>query len=134
MREDRCMAATTLTLADIRIRDPFLVTDAQAGRYVLFGTTDPEPWSGPGVGFDAYVSDDLETYQRRGAKQKGSLRRLMREAQPFLVAVRLQRKNELMDKGVIQPLIDDVVWRWTGDYDEKLGIQDHRIDVGSMIL
>jgi arabinan endo-1,5-alpha-L-arabinosidase len=44
-------------LEDIQIRDPFvLVAD---GRYHLFGSTDPNIWSGPATGFDTYVSDDL---------------------------------------------------------------------------
>ncbi|CAN5784237.1 glycoside hydrolase family 43 protein [soil metagenome] len=45
---------------DIRIRDPFVLVDG--GRYWLYGTTDASCWEGPGVGFDAYVSDDLERW------------------------------------------------------------------------
>ena len=47
-------------LNDLRIRDPYVLADAGSGSYLLYGTTDPDPWSGPGVGFDAYRSDDLE--------------------------------------------------------------------------
>lgn len=49
-------------LADIRLRDPFILVDDAAGRYVLYGTSDPEPWSGAGTGFDCWVSVDLETW------------------------------------------------------------------------
>ncbi|NKF31022.1 family 43 glycosylhydrolase, partial [Pseudomonas sp. BGM005] len=52
-----------LTLADIRIRDPYLFTDTEKGEYLLFGSTDPDVWNGPGVGFDCYRSTDLETWQ-----------------------------------------------------------------------
>lgn len=53
---------TTHRLDEIRIRDPFVLTLRQEGRYVLFGTTDPHPWEGPGVGFDCYESTDLLTW------------------------------------------------------------------------
>ncbi len=46
-------------LCDIQIRDPFVLPVASLGEYFLFGTTDQNPWSGPGVGFDAYRSRDL---------------------------------------------------------------------------
>lgn len=49
-----------LRLSDLRIRDPYVLADAISGTYFLYGTTDQEPWSGPGVGFDAYRSSDLE--------------------------------------------------------------------------
>jgi hypothetical protein len=49
--------------ADLRIRDPFVLTDARARRYYLYGSTDPNTWDGPGTGFDAYVSDDLATWR-----------------------------------------------------------------------
>jgi arabinan endo-1,5-alpha-L-arabinosidase len=48
--------------AEIRMRDPFVVTQPEEGRYLLFGTTDPDCWKGPGIGFDAYVSRDLEDW------------------------------------------------------------------------
>lgn len=54
---------TTHTLEDIRIRDPFVLTVPEESRYVLFGTTDPHPWEGPGVGFDCYESTDLVTWR-----------------------------------------------------------------------
>ena len=48
---------------DIRIRDPYVLTDTDAGRYYLYGTTDENPWSGPGQGFSAYVSTNLADWQ-----------------------------------------------------------------------
>jgi arabinan endo-1,5-alpha-L-arabinosidase len=45
---------------DIRIRDPFVLPDPDRRAYLLFGTTDPDPWKGPGVGFDVYTGSDLE--------------------------------------------------------------------------
>ena len=46
-------------LDDIQIRDPFVLFDANTGRYHLFGSTDENIWSGPATGFDTYWSDDL---------------------------------------------------------------------------
>ncbi len=46
-------------LTDIQIRDPFIVPIPEEGVYYLYGTTDTNAWSGPGGGFDAYVSRDL---------------------------------------------------------------------------
>lgn len=47
--------------SELRIRDPYIVEHGD--RYLLFGTTDPSPWQGPGVGFDRYESDDLERWR-----------------------------------------------------------------------
>lgn len=49
------------TLDEIRIRDPYVLR-LDDGRYVLCGTTDPNPWSGPGTGFDCYTSTDLDRW------------------------------------------------------------------------
>ena len=48
-----------MKLADIQMRDPFVLPLPQEGRYLLFGTTDKNIWSGPGTGFDCYSSRDL---------------------------------------------------------------------------
>ncbi|MDR0417216.1 MAG: glycoside hydrolase family 43 protein [Propionibacteriaceae bacterium] len=41
-------------LDQIQLRDPFVLPDGDG--YCLFGSTDPDVWQGPGVGFDAYRS------------------------------------------------------------------------------
>lgn len=46
----------------IRIRDPFLVPVPETKTYYLFGTTDSDPWNGPGEGFLVYASRDLENW------------------------------------------------------------------------
>ncbi|WP_345751118.1 glycoside hydrolase family 43 protein [Microbacterium rhizophilus] len=51
-----------MRLDDIQIRDPFVLFDADADRYHLFGSTDANIWSGPATGFDTYWSDDLEEW------------------------------------------------------------------------
>lgn len=51
-----------LATEEIRIRDPFVVTDREKQRYYLFGTTDPMPWKGPGEGFLVYESRDLKNW------------------------------------------------------------------------
>jgi hypothetical protein len=51
-----------MRLDDIQIRDPFVLFDADTGRYHLFGSTDADIWSGPATGFDTYWSGDLEDW------------------------------------------------------------------------
>ena len=48
---------------DIHIRDPFVVPVPEEGYYYLFGTTDPDCWNPPGIGFDCYRSRDLEDWE-----------------------------------------------------------------------
>jgi hypothetical protein len=45
-----------INIRDIQIRDPFVYCDRIAGKYYMYGTTDTNCWSGPGVGFDGYGS------------------------------------------------------------------------------
>lgn len=46
---------------DIRVRDPYIVP--YEGKYYLFGTTDSDPWNGPGEGFQVYVSEDMANWE-----------------------------------------------------------------------
>ncbi|OZB98693.1 glycoside hydrolase family 43 protein [Paenibacillus sp. XY044] len=46
---------------EIQIRDPFVLPVHEEDRYYLYGSTDVNIW-GPGTGFDAYVSKDLEDW------------------------------------------------------------------------
>ena len=48
--------------SDIHIRDPYILPLADERRYLLFGTTGRNAWSGPGLGFDCYESRDLENW------------------------------------------------------------------------
>ena len=50
-----------LSLADIQIRDPFVLVDG--GTYHLYGSTDRNIWFGPGTGFDTYRSADLVSWE-----------------------------------------------------------------------
>ncbi|GIF23049.1 glycosyl hydrolase family 43 [Paractinoplanes tereljensis] len=43
------------------MRDPFIL-EASPGKFVLYGTTDPNLWGGPATGFDCFISDDLESW------------------------------------------------------------------------
>lgn len=52
-----------LTLADIQMRDPFLVTVDDEQAYYLIGSTDTDIWNPPGTGFDCYRSTDLVNWQ-----------------------------------------------------------------------
>ncbi len=52
-----------MKLADINIRDPFIVPEN--GKYYMYGTRGKGCWTGekaPGMGFDVYVSEDLENW------------------------------------------------------------------------
>jgi len=49
--------------SQIQIRDPFVLLEEKSGWYYLFGTTDPDCWKGPGVGFDCYRGRDLEEWE-----------------------------------------------------------------------
>jgi len=51
-----------MLLSEIQIRDPYIVTDKEAGAYYLFGSTDRDIWN-EGTGFDAYVSRDLKYWE-----------------------------------------------------------------------
>lgn len=53
----------SLRLADIQMRDPFLVTAVDEQAYYLIGSTDADIWNPPGTGFDCYRSTDLETWE-----------------------------------------------------------------------
>lgn len=46
----------------IQIRDPFIVANIEDKKYYMFGTTDNAPWSHQGVGFDVYISSNLEDF------------------------------------------------------------------------
>jgi len=47
----------------IAIRDPFVLAVPEEETYYLYGTTDPDPWKQSGIGFDAYMSADLEDWR-----------------------------------------------------------------------
>ena len=52
-----------MTLSDIHLRDPFILPHRPSATYYLYGTTDQDPWKGPGTGFDVHYSADLENWQ-----------------------------------------------------------------------
>jgi len=49
-------------LDEIPLRDPFILADPSAQGYFLYGTTDPDPWNPPGIGFEVYFSQDLSMW------------------------------------------------------------------------
>lgn len=53
----------TLKLSDIHIRDPFVVSVASEKLYYMYGTMGEYAWTESAVGFDCYVSADLETWE-----------------------------------------------------------------------
>lgn len=52
-----------MNTSEIQIRDPFVVVIPDERIYYLFGSTDPNIWTGPGVGFDCYRSTDLHDWE-----------------------------------------------------------------------
>lgn len=53
----------SLTLADIQMRDPYLVTVDDEQAYYLIGSTDADIWQPPATGFDCYRSTDLAHWE-----------------------------------------------------------------------
>lgn len=51
-----------MKLADIQIRDPFIVPKQDEQKYYMYGSTDKDIWR-EGNGFNLYVSDDLENWE-----------------------------------------------------------------------
>ena len=49
--------------SNIHIRDPFVVPMPEERKYYIYGTTDPDCWRPPGIGFDAYSSKNLEDWE-----------------------------------------------------------------------
>jgi len=49
-------------LSDINIRDPFVLSVPSDGKYYLYGTMGAYTWSESAVGFDCYISTDLENW------------------------------------------------------------------------
>ncbi len=45
------------------MRDPFVVPVEAEGVYYLYGTTDPDVWNPPAVGFDTYRGSDLRRWE-----------------------------------------------------------------------
>jgi len=52
----------SINIRDIQIRDPFILNDKENNEFVLYGTTDKDPWN-TGEGFLAYRSHDLEVWK-----------------------------------------------------------------------
>ncbi len=52
-----------MKLSDIHIRDPFVLSASSERRYYLYGTTGEYAWTESAVGFDCYVSADLQTWE-----------------------------------------------------------------------
>jgi beta-xylosidase len=50
-------------LSSIHLRDPFLLPVPDEGVTYLFGSTDPDPWNPPGLGFDCWRSADLVEWE-----------------------------------------------------------------------
>lgn len=72
-----------------------------------------------------------DVYDSIALHQRGvnvPLRKLMRDAQPWLVSCRYHEKERLLDQGMIVELASDIVWEWRGGYDPNLGITDQRLD------
>ena len=62
-RSDPVGTAGARRLDQLHLRDPFVLVEREAQRYWLYGTTDANPWQGPGTGFDAWWSIDLDSWQ-----------------------------------------------------------------------
>ena len=62
---------------DIRIRDPFILTDHEAGCYYMYGTTALEPGTlHAGPRFSVYKSYDLDSFEEAKEIFYGKMRLL----------------------------------------------------------
>jgi arabinan endo-1,5-alpha-L-arabinosidase len=52
-----------MKLSDIHIRDPFVLPAPSERRYYLYGTMGQYTWTESALGFDCYMSTDLETWE-----------------------------------------------------------------------
>ncbi len=52
-----------MRLSEIHLRDPFILPVPSEGRYYLYGTMGEYAWTRTAVGFDGYVSTDLQTWE-----------------------------------------------------------------------
>ena len=52
-----------MILSDIHIRDPFVLPVSSERRYYLYGTMGEYAWTESAVGFDCYISADLQTWE-----------------------------------------------------------------------
>ena len=52
-----------MKLSEIHIRDPFVLPVSSEQRYYLYGTMGAYAWTESGLGFDGYVSADLQTWE-----------------------------------------------------------------------
>lgn len=51
------------TNEQIQMRDPFVLRHDDEGEYYLYGSTDPDIWYSPGIGFDVYRGKDLVNWE-----------------------------------------------------------------------
>src|SRR5512146_2537522 len=52
-----------MNLSDIHIRDPFVLPVPAERRYYLYGTMGEYTWSEHALGFDGYISADLQDWE-----------------------------------------------------------------------
>jgi arabinan endo-1,5-alpha-L-arabinosidase len=58
----RTLSAQKQKLSDIHLRDPYILADRNFKKYYLYGSIGQNVWKGKAIGFDVYVSDDLEDW------------------------------------------------------------------------
>jgi hypothetical protein len=51
-----------MLLSEIQLCDPFVLPFPEERCYYLFGSTDEDIWTDPGIGFDCYRSTDLREW------------------------------------------------------------------------
>jgi CRISPR-associated endonuclease/helicase Cas3 len=56
-----------------------------------------------------------------------SLRKLMRDVQPWIVMCRNWHRGRYEEQGTIGEVVPGILWEWQDDYDARLGITDQRL-------
>ena len=66
---------SVMKTSDIHIRDPYILPLPDEGRYLLFGTTGKNAWSGPGLGFRHCRAQPLRPHLAALFRSPGDLQR-----------------------------------------------------------
>lgn len=95
------------------------------------------------VPYPANVKDKVQTDRWNKARaalmqyQPGrgpSLRKLMRDVQPWIVMCRNWDRARYEEQGTVVELVLGILWEWRGGYDAQLGITDQRLAPENLML
>jgi CRISPR-associated endonuclease/helicase Cas3 len=95
------------------------------------------------VPYPAKVKDKVQTDQWNDARESlvryqpgrgPSLRKLMRDVQPWIVTCRNWHRERYEQQDTIVELLPGLLWEWRDEYDTRLGITDQRLAPENLML